>query len=159
MKYSVKLMVYMWCPIVALVVDRVSKMAAVYCAHIGALPVRLCSVVSCDLVFNRGVSWGMLHDDGALFFNVIIIITMLVTGMIAWQWYNMIIVGNMVYGELLIVIGALSNIIDRLWYGGVVDFIVISFYNVPLFVCNIADIYITVGVLFFLFDVRRLLHE
>lgn len=48
----------------------------------------------------------------------------------------------------LIILGALSNIWDRLRYGGVVDYL-----NVPFFtVLNISDVYIFLGVLFLIID-------
>lgn len=47
----------------------------------------------------------------------------------------------------LIIIGAVSNILDRLLYGGVVDFI--SFWNFPVF--NLSDVYISFGVVWFLY--------
>ena len=50
----------------------------------------------------------------------------------------------------LVIIGAASNIWDRLWYGGVVDY-----FNVPSFtVLNLSDVYIFLGVCYFL--VRQL---
>ena len=47
----------------------------------------------------------------------------------------------------LIIIGAISNLLDRINYGAVVDFI-----NVPLFtVLNLSDIYISVGIVWILY--------
>lgn len=42
----------------------------------------------------------------------------------------------------LILIGAVSNIVDRLMYGGVIDFLALPYW--PIF--NLADVYITVGI-------------
>lgn len=51
----------------------------------------------------------------------------------------------------LIIIGAMSNILDRIYQGGVIDFISLSFISV----FNISDVYIVLGVLWLLFSIRR----
>lgn len=57
---------------------------------------------------------------------------------LAWPWS-------------LIIIGAISNLLDRLYYGGVVDFI-----SIPgLIIFNISDIYISVGVVWLLWNVGQ----
>lgn len=48
-------------------------------------------------------------------------------------------------GFELIIAGGLSNLLDRLLYGAVIDFISISFFGQHLFVCNFGDIFITIG--------------
>jgi len=52
-------------------------------------------------------------------------------------------------GLLLIVIGGLSNLFDRLILGYVIDWIYLPFF--PFSVLNLADIYITLGLLFTIF--------
>jgi signal peptidase II len=47
----------------------------------------------------------------------------------------------------LITAGAIGNLIDRFWNGKVIDFL--SFWNFPIF--NFADIFITCGVIIYLF--------
>lgn len=50
---------------------------------------------------------------------------------------------------MTVAIGAWSNISDRIWYGGVIDFIEVPFWSV----FNIADIYIVIGaIILFLFQ-------
>jgi len=53
--------------------------------------------------------------------------------------------GHSIVGETLVLAGSISNILDRIMYGGVIDFIVVSFgsYSWPVF--NIADIAIVIG--------------
>ena len=43
----------------------------------------------------------------------------------------------------LIIIGAISNLLDRFYYGGVIDFISLPYFTV----FNISDVYISVGVI------------
>lgn len=46
-----------------------------------------------------------------------------------------------------LIIGAVSNVLDRVYYGGVVDFINVKFFTV----FNLSDIYISIAVIWLLF--------
>ena len=48
--------------------------------------------------------------------------------------------------------GALGNAIDRVYFGGVIDFIDFFIYNFHWPAFNFADLFITLGVMFLLFD-------
>jgi lipoprotein signal peptidase len=52
----------------------------------------------------------------------------------------------------LIIGGALGNLVDRYLYGAVFDFLVIRLGEITLFVCNLADIAITLGTFGLLID-------
>jgi signal peptidase II len=56
-----------------------------------------------------------------------------------------------IYGEVCILAGGISNLIDRFCYGAVIDFIV---FKIPLInyfaIGNIADIVITIGIIIFM---------
>lgn len=47
--------------------------------------------------------------------------------------------------HILLIAGSISNLIDRLFYGYIVDMFSICFFGKGLFVCNVADIYVTLG--------------
>jgi lipoprotein signal peptidase len=65
--------------------------------------------------------------------------------------FNLFRIWNLEFGILLILSGGISNIIDRLYFGCVIDFIDLNrFINWPIF--NLADIYITFGVILILFN-------
>jgi signal peptidase II len=71
---------------------------------------------------------------------------MAITAGVAWYAYEQYKEGHNVVGETLVVAGSVSNIIDRFWYGGVVDFIEFSYgtWIWPSF--NIADMCIVFGI-------------
>ena len=50
------------------------------------------------------------------------------------------------YGFLVIFSGSLGNIFDRVMYSSVPDFIDIHYKNFHWFIFNVADIFITLGV-------------
>ena len=52
------------------------------------------------------------------------------------------------FSFLMIVGGSLGNIFDRIFYSAVPDFIDIHINNFHWFIFNVADIFITLGILF-----------
>ncbi len=52
---------------------------------------------------------------------------------------------------LLIIGGSIGNIYDRIYYSAVPDFIDIHFNNYHWFIFNVADIFITLGIVFLIF--------
>ena len=98
-----------------------------------------------DLTFveNRGVAFGMF--SGQRWF------ILLLTGIIAVGliWFYVMMPKKKEYFPLrvslvLVLSGAIGNIIDRLFRGYVVDFFEFTFFEWPVF--NVADIYVVVGV-------------
>ena len=98
-----------------------------------------------DLTFveNRGVAFGMF--SGQRWF------ILLLTGIIAVGliWFYKVMPKKKEYFPLrvslvMVLSGAIGNIIDRLFRGYVVDFFEFTFFEWPVF--NVADIYVVVGV-------------
>ncbi len=56
---------------------------------------------------------------------------------------------------ILILSGGVSNLLDRCFFGGVVDFLVVKFFLIPEFICNFADCMINLGA--FLLIIRIIL--
>src|SRR6056297_327712 len=83
-------------------------------------------------VCNPNISWGI--PLGGFWFWILWIIIMLILAYLLAQSFN--------FGLLLILAGAISNAIDRLIHGCVIDYINLGFF--PIF--NLADAMITVGV-------------
>lgn len=103
--------------------------------------------LSFGLTFNRGINWGFLNspDNSFLFIVINIAIAIVVIGMAAftvycWRHHYPIL------GNILILAGAVSNYFDRIYYGGVIDFIILSAGNWSWPAFNIADAVILAGV-------------
>lgn len=111
--------------------------------------------VSCRLMFNRGVSWGFFHTQNSSIFMGVSFAVALITVAIAWYAVIRFLQKKCIAGEILVVVGSLSNLIDRIQYGGVVDFIELSYgdYHWPVF--NIADAAIVMGIGIMLFLHRK----
>jgi len=124
-------------------VDRITKFWAV---NVCLSPCIVNQFLSLQVGYNRGVTWGFLHSHNPLAFVLVTTVISMVTVGVASYAYQQYKQGDLIIGETLVITGSLSNIVDRLWYGGVVDFIEVSYgeWVWPSF--NIADAGIVVGV-------------
>lgn len=122
--------------------DRITKFFALDLV----VPVRITSFLHFELSFNRGISWGMLYSDKRSVFVLVSLSIALVIGIVAWYAYEQLKAHHMIIGETMVLAGAVSNLLDRCIYHGVIDFIVIHAgdWYWPSF--NVADIAVVVGV-------------
>ncbi|MBV8660527.1 MAG: signal peptidase II [Candidatus Dependentiae bacterium] len=129
-----------------LFVDQLIKRMVIY-----SMPYhRVNSFFSIDLVFNRGMSFGLFHSQDAIVFSIVNIFVGLVILLLAMHTYSRFYSGKLIIGEVLIFTGAISNVIDRYIHSGVVDFIALSYGNWHFAVFNIADVFIFCGVMLML---------
>lgn len=130
--------------VLVLVFDQITKLWA-----LGALqspPVRIAVLPFWDfvLVWNRGVSFGLFGGGAVPPLALAAVTGAIALGVAIWltraqSWWTVIAAG-------LVLGGAVGNIIDRLTYGAVVDFIDWHAYGYGWPVFNIADAAITLGV-------------
>lgn len=135
-------------------IDRVTKIWAVTVCQYSSFDVN--SWFTCSFALNRGVSWSLFHSDSPIQFFFVTLLVMVVVGFIVWSLFYNMRHGYSVYGEWLVLVGACSNLVDRFWYGGVVDFVLLHYQGWvwPLF--NVADALIVIGIILMLFrDLRR----
>ena len=112
---------------------------------------QLLSFLNIVFVRNTGVSFGMFSEWGVLgryFFSIFSIVVGCFLILLAI--FSDTKVFRVSLG--LISAGALGNAIDRVYFGGVIDFIDFFIYNFHWPAFNFADIFITLGVIFLLFD-------
>ncbi len=131
---------------VVFVVDQLSKF---WVLEIFDLPrrisVEVLPVFSLTMVWNRGVSMGLLQADGhASRWLLTGLTAMISVGVAVWMWREV----NRWQGLALALVlgGALGNIVDRIRFGAVADFIHLHAGGWSFYVFNIADAGITVGV-------------
>jgi signal peptidase II len=112
----------------------------------GGRSIELADFFAIVLVWNRGVTFGMFNSaDGAL--NGVIfslLAAVIVAALLVWLWRS---AAGLIVGAIGLVIGgAIGNVVDRLRFGAVVDFLDfhIGAWHWPAF--NVADAAICVGV-------------
>ena len=113
--------------------------------------IKLLPFLNIVFVRNTGVSFGMFSEWGILgryFFSIFSIVVgsfLILLAIFSDTKLFRISLG-------LISSGALGNAIDRVYFGGVIDFIDLFIYNFHWPAFNFADIFITMGVILLLFD-------
>ena len=113
--------------------------------------IQLLPFLNIVFVRNTGVSFGMFSEWGILgryFFSIFSI--MVGSFLILLAIFSETKVFRISLG--LISSGALGNAVDRVYFGGVIDFIDFFIYNFHWPAFNFADIFITIGVILLLFD-------
>jgi signal peptidase II len=138
-----KIIMYGAVALIVFVIDRITKMMALmYCVQ----TVRVNQLLSFEMHINRGVSWGMFHTatDGVC--AIVVVGIMCLTAILCWYAWHKYGNNQSIIAEVLIISASVSNLIDRVIYGGVVDFIIVSYGNLSWPVFNVADVAIVLGV-------------
>ena len=143
---------YIFIALAVFIIDRVSKMWAL---HYLVNPIHVNDYFSFELLLNRGISLGLFYFENQIGFWLISALVMaILIGIMVWTW-RIYKKGVPIIGQVFVIVGGISNVIDRFLYGGVIDFILLSYQNWqwPLF--NIADVAIDVGVFILIIQSMR----
>ena len=108
------------------------------------------SFLNFNLLWNDGIAFGLFQFKESIFYNFITILIFIVLCIVAWLASKSDGLEKICY--LIIIGGGLGNIFDRLYYGSVIDFIDLNYKNFHWFIFNVADIFITIGVLILIFS-------
>ena len=99
-------------------------------------------------VTNDGMAFGLSFPGGK---HILLVMTILLTGFIVgFLWKEKDGHPLVKYGLALILSGAIGNLIDRLFYGKVVDFLDVMIGNFHWYIFNVADSAVTVGMVLFI---------
>ena len=101
------------------------------------------------LVWNTGIGFGLLSLETNTLYHILTIIITIVN--LALIFFLLKAKGIYAYLFALIIGGSLGNLYDRIYYYAVPDFIDIHVGNFHWFIFNVADIFITVGIIGFIF--------
>lgn len=109
-------------------------------------PLHITSFLSFELVLNRGISWGMFHSTNNAVFVIVSLCIAIIVGVLCCLAYRNYQYGRCILPEVCIIAGAISNLVDRIMYAGVIDFVLLSYGNLSWPVFNVADVVIVFGV-------------
>lgn len=98
-------------------------------------------------VYNSGISWGIFQQEQAMTQSWLLIVIMLVISLLLLYIVRRFAHGKWILPEVLVFAGASSNLLDRIQYGAVIDFIRFSWHGWSFPYFNVADIAIVTGVI------------
>ena len=104
--------------------------------------------INFDLIWNTGIGFGILSTDSIFVYNLITIFIGLVLLLLLWIWLTSDRFDKYIFS--LIIGGAIGNFYDRLTLKAVPDFIDFHYNHFHWFTFNIADIFISIGIIFFM---------
>ena len=101
------------------------------------------------LIWNTGIGFGLASSEANIFYHILTVIIAIV---------NLVLIafllkakGIYIYLFALIIGGSLGNLLDRIYYYAVPDFIDVHISNFHWFIFNVADIFITAGIIGLMF--------
>ena len=130
--------------------DRVSKLLMINLEKkLGETDIQITSFLNLNLIWNEGIAFGFFSFDDKLYYNILTILIILITIVIFW----MILKSKELerFAFMMIFGGSLGNIFDRLFYSAVPDFIDFHVKSFHWFIFNVADIFITLGVIILIY--------
>ena len=130
--------------------DRISKIYILNIAETtGTVDIYINSFLNLILVWNTGIGFGLLSFEQATIYNLITVLIIIINILIIY----FILKSNdfRSYFFLLILGGSLGNLFDRVYYSAVPDFIDINYNEYHWFIFNVADIFITLGIICLIF--------
>ena len=132
-------------------IDRISKEYIIFLGDQNYnSEIYLSSFLNIILIWNDGIAFGLLSFEDKTIYNyitilissVVIILLFLISRTKKFKKFSYIIITG----------GALGNLFDRIIYNSVPDFIDLHYNGFHWFVFNVADIFITIGIICLIYD-------
>ena len=101
------------------------------------------------LTWNTGIGFGLASIEANIYYHILTVIILSVNLALIYLLFK----AKGVHGYIFVIIvgGSLGNLFDRIYYYAVPDFIDVHLGNFHWFIFNIADIFITVGIISLMF--------
>tara|TARA_Y200000002_G_C22681569_1_gene664312 strand:- start:341 stop:826 length:486 start_codon:yes stop_codon:yes gene_type:complete len=137
-----------FCALLVVVLDYSTKVSALY--YLTSHPLELTPFLSLQVAYNCGIAFSLF--DTCTVYNQLLL-SLLSIGVCTYIIYistNHLHIPGIFISITLIIGGAAGNILDRVLYGYVIDFIRLHYksYFWPTF--NLADSFVVIGILLFL---------
>lgn len=131
--------------------DQISKYLIVQTLTLGET-INVLPFLDFYLVFNTGIAFSFFDEGGELGRWILVFLVLLV----CLYLVNVLISEELRKYEtlalLMILSGGLGNLIDRVVWGHVIDFIHFYYENYSFYIFNLADTFITIGVIIYILD-------
>ena len=137
--------------LIIFILDRVSKTYIINLFNETQFnEIHLIKFININFIWNEGIAFGLLNFGNQLIYNLIsslIAIISLVILFLAFKNKN-----YSGYFFAMVFGGSIGNLYDRIKFSAVPDFIDLHYNNFHWFIFNIADIFITLGILCLIYD-------
>ena len=128
------------------ILDRIVKMYLINLQNEGTdIDFYILSFLNIYLVWNTGIGFGLIPLEANLIYHFITVLIIFV--IIALIYFLTKSDGFYSFLISIVIGGSLGNLFDRVYYYAVPDFIDIHIGNFHWFVFNVADIFITIGII------------
>ncbi len=145
MKKVLKYFGYIAIVIALVAFDQLTKQIAQH-NLLGQPLIDMLPILQWGLVFNSGAAFGFLSQAGGLQHYFFVALSSLVSvALLVWLWRTFTDKRLLSWGLVMILSGAVGNLIDRLLYQHVIDFIFLHYQSWYFPAFNVADIAITCG--------------
>ena len=104
--------------------------------------------INFDLIWNTGIGFGLLNTQSNVFYNFISLVICCVIVTLLYISFKSDFIDKYIFA--MIAGGAMGNFYDRLIFKAVPDFIDLHYENFHWFTFNVADIFITIGIILYL---------
>ena len=126
--------------------DRITKMYLINLQESGTnIDFYINSFLNFYLVWNTGVGFGLASMEAGIYYHILTLIIVIIN--IVLIYFLIKSKGVYMYLFALIIGGSLGNLFDRMYYYAVPDFIDLHLGNFHWFIFNVADIFITTGII------------
>ena len=143
---NTKLLIYIAIVFSVLVLDRTSKIIILNILdNSGTVDIYLNPFFNLYLVWNKGIGFGLFSYDQNYIYNGITLFILLINLIILYLIYKE--ESPKTYFLAIILGGSLGNLFDRYYYSAVPDFIDLNYNGYHWFIFNVADIFITLGII------------
>ena len=127
--------------------DRISKIYVIYLdKKFFGSEIYSSKFLNIELYWNTGIAFGLFSFSENYLYNLLTFVIVIVIMIIIF----MIVISKdfKKYPLLMILGGALGNLVDRIFFKAVPDFIDFHIQNLHWFIFNVADIFISLGIIF-----------
>tara|TARA_B100000029_G_scaffold322062_1_gene314455 strand:+ start:960 stop:1430 length:471 start_codon:yes stop_codon:yes gene_type:complete len=128
------------------ILDRISKVYLINLQSRGVdIDFYVLPFLNFYLVWNTGIGFGLASMEANIYYHLLTLFIIIVTfGLI---YFLIKTKSNEAYFIAMIIGGAFGNLFDRIYYYAVPDFIDLHLGSYHWFIFNVADIFITVGII------------
>ena len=126
--------------------DRISKFYVILKSEINlSSGLYTSKFLNINLIWNEGIAFGLFSFQQKMYYNILTTVIILITLIILWMITRT--KGLEKLSFIMIFGGSIGNIFDRIYYSAVPDFIDFHINNFHWFIFNVADIFISLGVI------------